>query len=126
MNELVKQLSQVVELTKNGLIKTTAIVQAQIPDIVHQILKWELISSILGAILFLILFGICVKILYLAHKQTEEDAYPDDIWLWLPIVSGVGGVASLIASIVNLFQALEIWIAPKVYLIDYLKSLMGK
>ncbi len=111
-------LAQTVEMARNGLIKASAVVQSQIPSIVHQLLKWEVTISILSLVIFPIILVVCIR----AYRAlTKEDPFPSAV---LTASCLAGGIISLIVTILSLLNLLEIWIAPKVYLINYLRNLI--
>lgn len=107
----------------------------EIPDVVHQLLMWQLIQSLIYTVgaaigtaicigLWIWVFKICLKI----HRKEKESNYLYDGFVhWFPFNIGTILYAFIycifIYSYFNLTW-LQIWIAPKVYLIEYATKLI--
>lgn len=130
MNDQMQQaLAAILNKTMSGIEAGTSFLQAELPDVIHQLLAWKLASSMLS-----VLIGIVVLFVYWRFIQaymkaernsTLKDAHCDPtVPAFVSLV--IGGCASVVSFIVILsdgFTALQIALAPKVYLIEYASSL---
>lgn len=126
MNEQAnKILADLLQKASNGIDAAVSFSQAQIPDVVHQLLVWNfavsIIFSLLGAALFVAAqYGSWRGIKYL-RKQWNGDhlfEHPEVI-----LIAGLWFMTLLPLTWVDLVW-LKIWLAPKLYLIEYAASLM--
>ena len=112
-------LTELTELAKTGILKATAIASEQFPELISQILRWELTVSSVG-----IGFGITLLIItrLFFSKKAQEWIEKNYEFVIVPFLTGVAGLTILI---INTFKFLNIIIAPKLYLLSYLKGLIN-
>lgn len=128
-----KILVELLQKASDGIDSAVSFSQAQIPEVVHQLLVWNAVSSAL-----LQLLGIAmVAGAFLALSHALRCRKRGDEWtrfmpgssrasiaydLCFPafIVSSALGVIIAICS----FDWLKIWLAPKLYLLEYAASLI--
>ncbi|CAM8500719.1 hypothetical protein [Enterobacter asburiae] len=127
MNEQAnKILVELLQKASNGIDSAVSFSQAQIPDVVHQLLLWNSASSALFQVFCLVFLGFYAWSSVRALNKLNNGPL-DDIGDGLCVVWMVfGGIASLILFIgfwMN-FDWLKIWLAPKLYLIEYAASLV--
>lgn len=126
MNEQAnKILVELLQKAGSGIDAAVSFSQAQIPDVVHQLLVWNfavsIIFSLLGAVLFVaVQYGVWRAIKYLRKEWAGDDLidHPELIpmaMLW--------SLTLFPLAWINL-DWLKIWLAPKLYLIEYAASLV--
>ena len=126
MNEtLQKALTELVEKSMEGMDSTVNFLQAEIPEVLKQLLMWHGVSNfiyfmigIFLAIWLIILDGIIIR-------KGLKDGWDDELWM----IATIGGatlnvIIIIISSIFINMQWLQIWIAPKVWLIEYASKLI--
>jgi hypothetical protein len=95
----------------------------QIPDVIHQLLMWKFVHSLFLFCVFLSLLVFCIVFtykLFTAKKGSGmEEAQPLVIFT---IVGSLVSVAGLLASL----TWIKIWVAPKLYLLEYAVDLARK
>lgn len=127
MNEQAnKILVDLLQKASNGIDSAVSFSQAQIPDVVHQLLLWNSASSALFQAFVLAFLSFYAWSSIKALRKLNEGPL-DDIGDGLCVVWMVfGGISALILFIGFWFNFdwLKIWIAPKLYLIEYAASLM--
>lgn len=127
-------LEQALIKSIDGIQKTgTELVEAlyqQAPEVVEQLLIWHgiesLIQSIIG-ILCLSLIFIYYKIACKVYEKNGVSEWDDSFYYWLvTVVSGIFVSVLSFGTMVNLVNLkwLKIWLAPKVYLLEYLADLV--
>lgn len=95
----------------------------QIPDVIHQLLLWHSIHSLMFFISGVVILGVIIYSL----KVYKDKVYKDVV----DLDDGVIGVFFMqliffilsIAMIVHNLAWLKIWIAPKVWLLEYIATL---
>ena len=119
-NELMAQVLPILEKTKEGILKAVEIVQAEMPELIEQVLAWNFALSLIGFIIGLAFLVLGIKLIKPVHKYVKEDC--DDFFCYfgcaIPLVIG------LIAIFKNL-EWLQILIAPKLFLIEYITKLVN-
>ncbi len=98
---------------------------AQIPDVIHQLLVWKMAESVVYTIVSLAviwLFFVLRKRILIAAKES----YDDDMVMFMYYLFG-GVFLVLIPALIaveNILCVLKIWLAPKLYLIEYVANLV--
>lgn len=118
-----------------SLINTTkeaaGFVAGEIPDVLHQLLVWKLVDSLVGfftGILMLFLSVYLIRSGYKSWKLAQEEPFnrgytAQQCAFWF------GGVLLCLVSLLIMslnFDWLQIWLAPKVYLLEYAGKLVSR
>lgn len=137
MNEQLQQaLTAILNKTMSGVDAGVNFLSAEIPDVIHQLLLWKMVESLLIFIGGLILLVICSVFVYKQTRRVKTgegtygsykanfvfDSDGDHPGIIGVISVAVFGLGFGIGGICNL-NWLQIWIAPKIYLIEYAASL---
>lgn len=110
--------------------------EAQIPDVIAQLLTWKLVEhgvyTIIGIISLVLSLMLAIFIKNQFKITPEDDAQyckfkygrsTKESWDFLMFGSCFAGIALTIAGtvmvITNIMKVLYIWVAPKAYLIEY-------
>lgn len=128
MNEQAsKVLADLLEKASNGIDSAVAFSQAQLPDVISQLLIWNFTQSLVSSILGILLFCFFQYVAWRLFKYCKKTwaANGDDIFDHPEIfIYATGYLLSFIAlTWVNLTW-LKIWLSPKLYLIEYAASLI--
>lgn len=139
MNEQLQQaLTAILNKTMSGVDAGVNFLSAEIPDVIHQLLLWKMVYSLVIFIGGVILLTATVVFVYKQTRKVEAesngswrkyketlcfdndgDVHPGIIAV---IIGGCFGAGFGIGGMTNLTW-LQIWIAPKIYLIEYAASL---
>lgn len=130
MNDQMQQaLVAILNKTMSGIEAGTSFLQAELPEVIHQLLYWKLASSLLAMLISIIVIFAYWRFIR-AFMKSEGGSALKDSWgepTGLAFAGlGAGGSASVFSFIVILcdgFTAMQIALAPKVYLIEYAASL---
>lgn len=117
--EAQKILLDLLKKAANGIDSAVAFSQQQIPDVVNQLLVWNAVSSALIQALCFIVMIVAVAICVKAWRKW----YDADAIMLMTAVSFVSCMIAIMVFSVN-FDWLKIWLAPKLYLIEYAASLV--
>ncbi|HAT2216599.1 TPA: hypothetical protein I8412_003744 [Citrobacter freundii] len=148
MNEQAnKILIELLQKAANGIDAAVSFSQAQIPDVIHQLLVWNFIHSVIITVMALMSIPL---VIWLVKKQLRKvqigtfgnewyswdkgnpkysatliwDAKGDLSFLILPLVVFIIIWGASVLSILTNPTWLKIWLAPKLYLIEYAASLV--
>lgn len=97
---------------------------SQIPDVIHQLLLWKTAEAVVYAVVSAVILWKILSVRKAVHEVANEDNAPE--WLAVYYLFGVvivGGISALV-FIANVLEVLKIWIAPKLYLIEYVANLV--
>ena len=118
--ELQKALGELLSKANNGIDAASGFLVAELPEVIQQLLMWNMFHSVTWGVLLLggFLFSVWATIKLTKWVLSEVgEALPVLIF---PIA---GCVVLALKSIDYLFIALQIYIAPKVWLLEYAASL---
>ncbi|CUJ53187.1 Uncharacterised protein [Achromobacter xylosoxidans] len=130
-DQLQAALAEIIGKTGNALSDGVGFLKAELPSVIQQLLYWKMISSFMGMVITLVFSYAAFVFIRRGFRAAtdfppKQGSYGDDpkFWMrfWLTVVSAVIGLISFV-SVLNSFTWLKIWIAPKVYLIEYAASL---
>ncbi len=121
-----KILVDLLQKASNGIDAAVSFSQAQIPDVVHQLLVWNFVSSMLFQIFIIIAIAGYVFAAYKFVKITSSKRLGEGAIIVSAISLMVGAcfAVGLSVAFFSYFDWLKIWLAPKLYLIDYAASLI--
>lgn len=135
MNETYQQALSEILLSTIGTVKEAKdFVLAELPDVVQQLLMWKMVESIFYSVLSLSLVVISVFYWRWVIKSRNADwtrelrnkNEPSDSYMAAVIVGGIV-TALVVAPIVLInfnFDWVQILVAPKIYLIEYVAELV--
>ncbi|URR14345.1 hypothetical protein LT980_07065 [Citrobacter portucalensis] len=134
-----KILVELLQKAVGGIDAAVSFSQAQIPDIVHQLLVWNFVSSALAMIVGLViscgmpLIARSILIRYGKAKVKDETWVIDQSLDYTKSMSCPAFIALLFCSVafiisvlvvINSMDWLKIWLTPKLYLLEYAASLI--
>lgn len=116
------QVSQFVQASANFAVE-------QAPLVVQEMIRWEIVSSVV-----VMAFGIalvtggvftCVasRRLLLSARERGREVYEDG-WIPLAFIGPVVGVIGLVMTVVNLISMLQPIVAPRLFVIEKIGSLL--
>lgn len=149
MNESLQQaLAGILNKTMAGVEAGVSFLSAELPDVIHQLLLWKMVSagvfallSIAAVVFFTGAAKRGIKVLcdhsaaqsaYIhdtGEKEREARSIMEDLSSKIPFAIGAIALAVLswlsllIGGIPSAMEMLKIWLAPKIYLIEYAASL---
>lgn len=139
MNEQMQNaLVEIIQKASSGIDASVSFLSSEIPDVISQLLLWNITASSVGMFVSAIVIGSSLSMivwmmkLYGAGRDTGKPNWVHDGEKYNPLrervipVSIVLFLALLVSPIVfiaNLMEVLKIWLAPKIWLIEYAASL---
>lgn len=120
MNEQAQKiLVDLLQKASNGIDSAVSFSQAQIPDVIQQLLMWNAVSSAGIQIICALAIAACIYLMCFAWNKGDDA----DVVLAALVFTGIGSIVCIVI-IFNNFDWLKIWLAPKLYLIEYAASLV--
>ena len=148
MNEqLQKALVELIGKASNGIDVSVSFLSAEIPDVIHQLLLWYAAKSAIEFFVGVIILAFGVKIFNMKIGMSKDSAKKDyedgkrwtrycglneitsteyDAIMMMPDywkAKALGVFAAMIGSLWVNIDWLQIWIAPKIWLIEYASQL---
>lgn len=123
-------LLDVVTSTKEGVTKGVDVAMKQVPEVVDQLLRWKLVENAVYGLVMLLVVATIVGVMwkYWAYVRASEDRVNDDNWIWVGIIASFFTVfisAIILKEVYDSFTVLlQIYVAPKLYLIEYFSKLL--
>lgn len=148
MNEQAnKVLAELLQKASSGIDAAVSFSQAQIPDVIHQLLVWNFIHSLIWTVIALASIPLVVWFVRIQCKKQEIGTIGREGYSWekgnpryattliwdykgelnltiIPFSAVLFGWALFVFSTIANPTWLKIWLAPKLYLIEYAASLM--
>ena len=127
MNEqLQTALAEILISTTQGVKEGVAFLQAELPEVVSQLLVFKFWWAVVELAMFLVLAFGATKFLRNTLKLYKENAWKYEARLFgASILMVFFGACAVIASFINVKTILLIQLAPKLYLIEYATKLVG-
>jgi len=131
MNEQLQgALTSLINKSLDGLDTATDILTAELPEVIAQLLLWYGVSSFIYSVIGLCLMAFSIwiaKETSSRFKKAEKGSYLKDYDEGINVGVVINGFVSVGVSMVGIIMFnltwLKIWIAPKIWLIEYAASL---
>lgn len=148
MNEqLQNALIDIIGKVNSGIDASVSFLSAEIPDVLHQLLMWYAVKSAIECIVGLVIIAVGFKIFRIKFGKSKESARDDyesgkkwtrycgldrvtsteyDMIMMMPDYwkAKAAGVAVFMIGLLWInIDWLKIWIAPKIWLIEYASHL---
>ena len=128
--ELQGAISSLIEKTLSGVDASQAFLSTELPDYIYQLLMWygvyNFILTLIGVLLIVVWLTIDLKLffkLWPKYKNQEINAVGFEIVYCIAAMIPRVFIVILSIRLINLTW-LQIWIAPKVWLIEYASSII--
>ncbi|EIV4661718.1 hypothetical protein L8196_000416 [Salmonella enterica] len=140
-------LVELLQKASNGIDAAVSFSQAQIPDVVHQLLLWNMVDSLIKTLIAILTIPLVFWFMKKQCQRVEIGKIGDEGYSWergnpkyrttmvwdskgeinfliLPLAGVLIMCGLFIISTVTNMVWLKIWLAPKLYLIEYAASLI--
>ncbi len=142
-----KILVELLQKAVNGIDAAVSFSQAQIPDVIHQLLVWNMTYSLIMTIVSVSTFPVVFWFVKRQCKRVEVGKFENEGYSWdrgnpkyspTMIWDSKGDISFFVAPLAVILFAwvtwviavvakmtwLKIWLAPKLYLLEYAASLI--
>lgn len=127
MNEQLQQaLAAMLNKGVQGVEASVGFLQAEIPDVIYQLLLWKAASGLFWfAFLSVLIAIIMIKGFRVAKASNDaSDQYNKGFAFFIyGMAAGIPSFFMSLGALKGLSTAAQIWLAPKIYLIEYAASL---
>lgn len=118
-----KLLAELLQKAASGLDSAVAFSQAQLPDVIHQLMYWKAASYGLRIVVMSLLLCGCV-VLFRKGLEWAKDDELDGAGIISLIISCFLGIILAFLVFENTGNLLQLWLAPKIWLIEYAADLV--
>lgn len=122
-NVMQDALVSIIQKTQQGIDASVSFLSEQIPDVIQQLLMWKFAQSLVAGTILLL-----ITLLYLYGWKPVVNFCKEDCDNFTGVMYAIFatpvGVGCFAASTSWYMTSLQIYIAPKVYLIEYAASLV--
>ena len=120
-NQLVEQVGDIAEMTKEGIMKAVEVIQEQCPLLVNEILTWHFVQSL---ILFALgMFLLASFWLYAKKMWRYTIEKENEFWIVCVYITITQNLIGVVFVFTNLTW-LKIAIAPRLFLMEYISTLI--
>ena len=125
--ELQQRLVSIMDFLETGVKSATEFTVEQTPLLVQEIITWHITMGILSIVGFLLIsvisfffFGWLIKKVCDSDNEDESGGY-----IFLILVNSTLFVSSFVSVVTYCIPALKAWIAPRLFLIEYVSNLIS-
>lgn len=119
---------------KQALISAAQWTRGQVPDVIHQLIVWNITQDIMLIalpFLFALVVWRIIKIMYRQMKTAGASDITDMgglglLWYFALLLHGLALAASLVVGITAVFDLVQLLIAPKAWLLEYTAHLLHR
>lgn len=108
------------DASKSAIAASVDMVKSQAPELVTEFLKWKFAEALTFVVMGAILLIAGLWMAYVGWRMDDADAGVL-VFIFLGLLPILGG---LIVIGVNAMTVIQIWIAPKIYLIEYIVNIV--
>lgn len=119
---LPEALAKIIDKTLNAVDSGVEFLSNQIPDVIHQLLLYNMVWALMWWAISIIVIVACVTFIVKGVKACQADRIDEDLAAGIIIPCAI---VIIIFTIVfaNNWDWMKIWLAPKLYLIEYATQL---
>jgi hypothetical protein len=141
MDEQLKgAVAQILERAAAGIDSSVGFMQAEMPDVIEQVLMWHAVKSVavfMLGLLWVVAYSLAVSAAYKSRPADGGDnLFWDNKWPhkdnefnpgWIVAFALIGAFTLIpsVLMIANVMTTIQIWIAPKAWLMEYAAGLVG-
>lgn len=122
--ELIKQSTEILELLKQSIVSGKDIAAEHLPEVCQQLITYEIFIRGLWTLISLLTIVVGVLGIMKAIKEYKKDSYMDELWMCASVMSFMVGVIAMVFAGFNITALIKPLIAPKVFLIEKITSLI--
>ncbi|HCC3328788.1 TPA: hypothetical protein M4731_001403 [Salmonella enterica] len=124
MNEQTSHLlASLLQKALSGIDSAVAFSQAQLPDVIRQLMLWKAALYGLRIVVGTLLLWGCV-VLFRKGLEWNKSLATDTQGFVSLVLSGIVGLFVVVMVLSNIGNLLQLWLAPKIWLIEYAADLM--
>jgi hypothetical protein len=140
MNEqLQNAVATILERAITGIDSSVDFMQAELPEVIEQLLMWYAVKGVILIFIGLLLIIPFIIVMKKIESKDIHSATCDSFWVThyrhcenslgagamvLSILTGVVSLFGFIMVLVNIMEPIQIWIAPKIWLMEYAASIV--
>ena len=115
-------IAELIDRTLNGIDAGTEFMQEQLPDYIHQLLVWFMWYNIVWAMVWMLGVAFCAFCAYRLWRIDRDPENKEESAYFL--IGAIPGMSMFFVSMHWWLDALQIYVAPKVFLVNYASGLL--
>lgn len=123
-NQLMQVLIGITEKGEQVATDIYTVLQEQSPQLVQEIINWGFFKHISSVMFFLVFCLVLLYPLIKCWKYTIKRGSDDD-WVCAILLTAFFLMVPFIGMFVNIFCAVKIYIAPRLYMLEYIKDFIN-
>ena len=124
--ETLEASSEVYGGAKQATLQAVDLIKEQAPELVEQLLLFKLLSSSFNALLCLAyLVCFCTIMVKTFWSKAMDEGSRENVLIIGGILGGIGAAFSSVGFISESTEVIQILVAPKIFLLEYLAQLTG-
>ena len=127
MNEQLQgAVAQILERAISGIDSSVDFMQAELPDVIEQLLMWHAVKGALLTLIGVAIMFVMLKVDYKLFKKIDSDDSMDamDTVMFYGLFGSFARLLYFIPIMMINIEWLQIWIAPKIWLMEYAANLV--
>jgi len=124
---LQQALATILTKATQGIDAGVQFLGEQLPDVAQQLLMWRMVANLFWVVVAMVVLAGLVSTWIVLHKRkmlTDQWGDLSDTGILMLFVSFFIGVPSVIVFFAASLEAIQIYFAPKIYLIEYAAKLL--
>lgn len=123
-DQLQKALADIIISASTSIADGVNFLQAQIPDVIYQLLAWQMTLSIIQCVVALLIAILLVYLDVKMYNFYKNSSDKDDMLFFYGMLGLLPRLSWLVPIGLFNLKWLQIWIAPKIFLIEYAATLV--
>ena len=127
MNDLSSRLLEYLpdpNTVKGGIGEIVETMQEEAPLLVEELLRWKMTVSLIQFGVVIVCLIILIKSFLFIRKHWDDSDVSDAVGVHLCICSMVAPTVGVLALLGGGLTWIKIWVAPKLYLLEYVQDLL--
>jgi len=119
--ELQKALGEILGKANNGIDAASDFLIAELPDVIQQLLTWYMVQSLFISLVLIMSVPLTIRFFNFFKRKRKEQPY--EMWDIGVVFTCIYWLVIIVPVISNVLEAMKIWIAPKIWLLEYAAKL---
>lgn len=122
--QVVQIVNPVVQQLMGYLNSSVEFVKEQAPEVIRQYLQWAFWSDLITIILCVIVIGAVSLLIRSIIVKSNRNEDVDEGLCVIAVFGGIGSLFCTVTAIINIYDIIQITVAPKVYLLEHLAKFL--
>jgi len=121
-----QEATRILTLIADSIQQSKDFVLEQAPDAIQQLVAWKRVETLIGVVVGLLLLAVAVYLARTLKEKAMKAEHDVEIFIvtargCLAAIATLGGVGAVLT---HASPCLQVWIAPKLFVIEYLADIL--